>query len=230
MKRTAIALATLGVLLLAVPAMAQEQTEIRIMLTGNLFGTAGETYDVKTQPVPEDLVGQTCSGYAATENNASVWLNNDLIITSGGTSTEILNYERESNGITNTEETITLGDTIVVSIRLGPGGVSSEGLLIVLNCAQPQPPTTTTTTEPPQPPVVTTTTTTPPQPPTTTTAPPTGGTTTTEPPPEGGISAGGGGTAGPGNGAVPWLAAGGAALLAALALLAGGQRRTSRRE
>ncbi len=215
MRRGLVAFAILGALFAAAPALAQTN-DIEIRLRGNLFAPPGSINQVYFQLVDPALVGQTCSGFAATQNNASVWDNNDLIIASGGTSTEILDFEAESNGTTFTTGTITLGETLTVSIRLGPGGVSSEGLLIVLNCSQPPPTTTTTTTT--QPPVTTTTT----QPPVTT--------TTTEPPPEGGVSAGGGSEAGGGNSGVIWLGAGGLALVAALGLLAGGRQVSSWRE
>ena len=204
MRRSAIALATVGLLIAAVPAWAQTN-DIEIHFSGNLFEPPGSITEIYNEAVDPSLVGQTCSGFAQTENNASVWLNNDLIIASGGTSTEILNYEAAAELTTFTSGTLTLGDRLTISVHMGPGGVSSEGLLVVLNCSQPEPPTT-------EPPPATTPPTEPP--PTETTAPPPGA-TTTEAPPTGGVAAGGGGTAGA-NPAAPWV--GGGALLLAVAL------------
>ena len=222
MRRAAIALATLGLLFAAVPALAQTDNDIEISFFGNLFEPPGSITEIYNEPVDPSLVGQTCSGFAQTENNASVWLNNDLIIASGATSTEILNYEAAPELTTFTSGTLTLGSTMTISVRMGPGGVSSEGLLVVFNCSQPEPPTTIT-----QPPP---TTAPPPATTTPTTAPPPGATTTTEAPPVGGIEAGGGGTAAGANPAAPWVGGGALLLAAALGAVAVGRAVVTRRD
>lgn len=208
-------------LLLAGPVLAQSST-IVIEVSGINRGDAGGVITVASVAVDPGLVGWVCSGTAQTENNASEHRDNDFILTSGASSTEILDWEAVAGEITNSSGTLVLGDSIRVDLRLGPAEVSSGGVRIVLTCSPPPPPETTTTTVP-----ETTTTTTVPEttttaaPPTTTTAPPVD-TTTTEPPPEGGVSAGGGATAADGwEVAVLWLAGGALALLSSVALLAG---------
>jgi hypothetical protein len=211
MRRAAIGLALLGALLMALPAAAQTG-EIRIFSDITLIGKPpGSIHLVHTETVDESLIGASCTGFAATENNASEWANNDLIIASGGNTAVIPDFEAVSGGTTFLAGTLTLGPTIDISIRLGRGGVTSGGTLIVLNCAQPEVTTTvivdpTTTTEPT----------------TTTTAAVTTTTQQTETEegetPVGGPTAGGGSTAG-GNGlGLLTLALGATAILGAGAL------------
>jgi hypothetical protein len=218
MRKVTIGLALLAVLLIAVPAMAQETDTIEIDIFGTVSGkTEGEIVPITSEAVPEGMVGWTCTGVAAGVNNESQHANNDFIISTGGTTGEILNWEAVSGATTAMTGTVVLGSTIDVSLRMGPSGVSSGGVVIILSCSAPTPPTTVPpTTAPP--------TTAPP-----TTAPPTTTPGTTEAPPEGGVSAGGGATAGGGaEAAVLWLTGGALALLGGATVLA--MRRTSGQE
>ena len=218
MRKVSIALAISGVLLLAAPAWAQSET-IVIEVAGINRGDEGDIIRVASVEVDPGMVGWLCTATAQTGNNASEHPDNDFILTSGGSSTEILDWEAVAGEITHSSGTLVLGESITVDLRLGPRGLSSGGVRIVLTCSPPPPPETTTTTVPE------TTTTTVPEtttttvPETTTTAPPQ--TTTTEPPPEGGVSAGGGATAVAGRElAVLSLAGGALALLGSAALVA----------
>jgi len=221
MRKVAIGLALFGALLMALPAAAQTG-EIQILIVITLFDEPpGSVHNVHTEPVDESLIGASCTGFAVTENNSSEWPNNDLILTSGTDSAVIPDFEAVAGGSSFLAGTLTLGPTIDVSIRIGPGGVSSEGTFIVLSCAQPEV-TTTVIVDP------TTTTTTGPT--TTTTAAVTTTTQQTETEegetPVGGPTAGGGSTAG-GNGlGLLTLALGAAAILGAgaLAMMSRGTR------
>lgn len=217
MRKATIGLALLAVLLIAIPAMAQTETDtIEILIDGIVRGTPGEVKHLETVTVPEGLVGRTCTGVAESQNNESQHVDNDFILSSGATTAEIPNWEAVSLATTAMSGTLVLGPTVTVDLRLGPSGVSSGGVLIILTCAVPEPPETTTTTAPPPP-------TTAPPPPTTTP------TDTTEPPPEGGVSAGGGAAAGrSGEAAMLWLGGGALALLGGATVLA--MRRTAGRE
>ena len=234
MQKASIALAISGVLLLAAPAWAQSET-IVIEVAGINRGDEGDIIRVASVEVDPGMVGWLCTATAQTGNNASEHPDNDFILTSVGSSTEILNWEAVAGETTHSSGTLVLGESITVDLRLGPRGVSSGGVRIVLTCSPPPPPETTTTTVPetttttvPETTTTTvleTTTTTVPEtttttvPETTTTAPPQ--TTTTEPPPEGGVSAGGGATAVAGRElAVLSLAGGALALLGSAALVA----------
>ncbi len=210
MRKASIALAISGVLLLAAPAWAQSET-IVIEVAGINRGGEGDIIRVASVEVDPGMVGWLCTATAQTDNNDSEHPDNDFILTSGGSSTEILDWEAVAGEITHSSGTLVLGESITVDLRLGPRGVSSGAVRIVLTCSPPPPPETTTTTVPEP------TTTTVPE--TTTTAPPQ--TTTTEPPPEGGVSAGGGATAVAGRElAVLFLAGGALALLGSAALVA----------
>lgn len=233
MRTGAIGLAIVGALLLATPAMAQT-SQIEIFLDQILRGKPGDVFVVHTESVDPALVGGTCSGTAQTENNASEHPNNDLTISSGGSTTVIADFEAIAGMVTGSGATLTLGETITVSIRLGGNGISSEGLLIVLSCTPPVPETTTIVPPPPETTVVTTP---PPRTPPSTTPP-----VTAPPKPEtraiqavaetpvGGVAAGGGSTSDAGAGQ-PLMAAGAGLLALALALgLLAAQRARARQD
>ena len=227
MRKASIAFVMVGLLLLAVPVLAQSNT-IVIEISGVNRGDEGDILRVASVDVDAGMIGWLCSGTAQTENHASEHPDNDFILTSGSSSTEILDWEAGAGESTNMSGTLVLGESITVDLRLGPRGVSSGGVRIVLTCSPPPPSETTTTTTSPTTTTTrpeTTTTTTPPQ---TTTIPP-GDTTTTEPPPVGGVSAGGGATAGGGQEvAVLWLTGGALVLLSSATLVA--RQRLSGRE
>jgi len=213
MRKASIAFAMVGLLLLAVPVLAQSNT-IVFEISGVNRGDEGDIVRVASVDVDPGMVGWLCSGTAQTGNHASEHPDNDFILTSGSSSTEILDWEAVAGEITNMSGALVLGESITVDLRLGPRGISSGGVRIVLNCGPPPPETTTTTTSP-------TTTTAVPETTTTTTTTPSGDTTTTEPPPVGGVSAGGGATAGGGQEiAVLWLTGGALLLLSSAALVA----------
>ena len=228
MRKATIGLALLAVLLIAIPAMAQTETDtIEILVDGIVRGDEGEVIHVLTVTVPEGMVGRTCTGSAESQNNESQHVDNDFILSSGATTGEIPNWEAVPLATTAMSGTLVLGPTVNVDLRLGPSEVSSGGVLIILSCAPPAPPETTTTTTPPPPTTTPPPPTTAPPPPTTT--PTTTPTDTTEPPPEGGVSAGGGSTAGrSGEAAMLWLGGGALALLGGATVLA--MRRTAGRE
>ncbi len=214
MRKATIGLALLAVLLIAIPAMAQTETDtIEILVDGIVRGDEGEVIHLLTVTVPEGMVGRACTGSAESQNNESQHIDNDFILSSGATTAEIPNWEAVPLATTAMSGTLVLGPTVNVDLRLGPSEVSSGGVLIILSCAPPAPPETTTTTAPPPP----------------TTGPPPPTTDTTEPPPEGGVSAGGGSTAGrSGEAAMLWLGGGALALLGGATVLA--MRGTAGRE
>jgi hypothetical protein len=225
-RKASIAFVVVGVLLLAVPALAQSNS-ILIEITGINYSAEGKIIRVASVDVDPGMVGWLCTGTAQTENKDSEHDDNDFILTSGSSSAEILNWEAAAGAMVSMSGTLVLGESITVDLRMGPDRVSSGGVRIVLTCSPPPPPETTTTTS-------TTTTTAPPETTTTTQAPtttqPPAATTTTEPPPEGGVSAGGGSTAGTGiTPAEVLVGAGITALATALGLVFLGRQRNSPR-
>jgi LPXTG-motif cell wall-anchored protein len=132
----------------------------------------GSTHQLASVPVPTELVGTTCTAMVVGENNDSVHPGNNLVVASGTDSVTAYDVERAPLASTPADGTLTLADTIVVSVVLGDGDPSpnlqtfSGGVVVHFDCT----PTTTTTTS-------TTTTIA-----TTTTVPPTTTPPTTDPP------------------------------------------------
>jgi len=110
--------------------------------------------------VPPDQQSLTCTADSVAVNQQSVHPDNDLIVETGGSTEVIPDVESQPDGTSEIVAPVVLGETLTVSLRMGPDGVFSGGLVVTVDCQQP--PTTTTTTVP------TTTTTVPP-----TTVPPT---------------------------------------------------------
>ncbi|MEZ5342429.1 MAG: hypothetical protein R2706_13565 [Acidimicrobiales bacterium] len=84
---SAFAIATV----LAIPAHAAEV--ITIPVDKIVYGVEGRVYPFETAEVPAEFVGWVCVGEGVTDNNESEHPNNDMIITSGDTSVEIINVE-----------------------------------------------------------------------------------------------------------------------------------------
>jgi hypothetical protein len=214
MSRVVVAFAILVALVSsarAAPAQAQECQEhsIDIQVDVDVFGKEGDVVSVAAVTVDPELVGTGCTGTATVTNNSSAHPENDFIIASGASAAVIDDFEREPFQVSSTTTALVLGETIDLSIRLGPDGIASiagETVMVAVTC-QPSP---TTTTQPPGA--------------TTTTAPPE--TTTTTETPIGGVSAGGGGTASRLDAGVSLLALGAMTLLGALGLAAAVPRRS----
>jgi hypothetical protein len=118
---------------LAEPVGAQE-TEIVIELDGVATGEEGSVLELVNRPVDASLVGATCSVSGRTENNESVHPGNDIIIASGDSVAEVPNVEELENEIIAGTGTVTLGDSIIVSIRFGPDEVTSGGIFLDFVC------------------------------------------------------------------------------------------------
>jgi hypothetical protein len=191
-----------------------QEEEIRLQFAGNVYGSEGEVVQVTQVAVDADLIGATCTGTATVRNNESMHPGNDFIISSGGTSVVVSDFESAAGRVATATSNLVLGETITASIRLGPHGVASLAgdTVVVATVCQPTTTTTTTTTPPPAP---TTSTTQPPV------------TTTTETP-IGGVSAGGGSTAGGSGLAAALLSVGGLVLLGAFGVAGYGLRETPR--
>jgi hypothetical protein len=110
--------------------------------------------DVETPP---ELIGATCLGFAAAENQESVHPNNDIIIETGDSTATLKDVEGTPNKVTDATGSITLGPRVKLTLHMGEDGVFSGGLVVVIdvNCTPPTttPPTTEAppTTVPPAP-------------------------------------------------------------------------------
>lgn len=186
-----------------------EEQEIHIHFEGNVFGTEGDVVEVARVAVDPHLIGATCTGTATVHNNTSAHGGNDFIISSGGSTVVVPDFEGVAGGVNTSTSKLVLGGTLTASIRLGPDGVASLAgdTVVIASICEPIQATTTTTTAAAAPPA----------PSTSTTLPPASRTIET---PIGGVDAGGGGSA-PGSGVgVAILTVGVMALAGALGLAA----------
>jgi hypothetical protein len=155
--RKLIGLAVFVVWLLPAAALAQT-TESFSFEIGDILVRArtGTTHNLATHDVPEGLVGDSCVVEAVADNDASVHLNNDLIMSSGGTSVTLPNVERGPGAVTTSTGELTLGETINVTLFLGNadrgrGGTFSGGFTINVRCSSEPEPTPTPTPTPTEP-------------------------------------------------------------------------------
>ena len=97
---------------------------------------------VASASVPGEFQGAACIAEVEVDNQESVHDGNDLIVSSGGTSGVVENFESEAFGIRTVEIPLTLGSTVEVSLRMGEDEISSGGVFITIDCTQTVPPTT----------------------------------------------------------------------------------------
>ena len=104
----------------------------------------GGTVVVSTEDAPSGAVGLDCSVTFTATNNESVHSGVDLIVSSGTDSVTIPGIEDEGYQSSSAADLLTIGDTVTLTIRFGPDGISSLGGTVDFVCE----PETTTTTEP----------------------------------------------------------------------------------
>lgn len=125
------------------PAAASAQTSTQyqevIPVTTIQRGNPGSEIQLGERNIEDQYVGMTCTVTAVAENQSSVHPNNDLIIRSGMSSVTLENVEREANGLTTANGSLTLSDTATLSLRFGEDGVFSAGITINLVCTMPEP-------------------------------------------------------------------------------------------
>lgn len=109
-------------------------------------GPAGTIVPLGSWPVPVELQGADCTVEVEATNQRSTHDGNDVLVTSAGTTVETFDVERVAFGVTTASSPITVGTTVDVSLRLGPDGVSSGGLLVRIDCRLITPTTTTEAT------------------------------------------------------------------------------------
>lgn len=138
----AAAVVSMSTMAMSTPAAADE---LSFSFDGVFFGVPGQVMLVEASGVDAELVGSECTAVYTTENDASVRQGTDLVIESGGQQIEVLGVEDEAGASFASEGTITLGDTVEISVRLGPDARASIGGSLVLDCVVASPPDTTTT-------------------------------------------------------------------------------------
>jgi len=149
-------LAVFVVLLLPAAALAQTTEGFSFDLPHQVIrDDTGTTHALGAFDVPSNLVGASCTFEAVADNNISVHPGNDVIMSSGGDSVTLPNIERAPGAVTPSNGSITLGDTINVTLFLGTDngngrGVYSGGFTVNVSCTtQPSPsPTPSPSPEP----------------------------------------------------------------------------------
>ena len=98
---------------------------ITIPVDSVLYADKDSITPVASAPVPAEFQGSACIAEVEADNQESVHLNNNLIISSGNTSGTVFDFESEAFGVTGAEIPLTLGTTVDVSLQMGPAQVSS---------------------------------------------------------------------------------------------------------
>ena len=136
-----------GLVLMQSPAAAGHG-DISVPIDTIVEADEGEVVQLASVSVDSELVGTTCDWEFHATNQESVNPGNDLILSSGGTDTVIPGVEDAPNQILDVAGSITLGETLTVSVRLGPNEIFSAGLSVELVCEENVVPSTTTTAAP----------------------------------------------------------------------------------
>lgn len=147
-RRTA-AVALLGALLMltavvAMPLVASAETFSVELEKQIIRGAAGQSFDLGTFSTPEALVGDTCTVEAIGNNNESVHIGNDIIVTSGNSVT-LVGVEDSSGKDTFADGPLTLSDTVSFTLELGDDPIYSAEFLVIFDCPEVEETTTTTT-------------------------------------------------------------------------------------
>lgn len=136
MRRILLASACFAVVVMGPMALAQSLDIVIPIDT-----VARSSGVLATEPVPPELQGTTCNVTASAENQSSVHPDSNLIIASDSDSITLLDVEREPGAVTTTSESLTLGADITVSLEIGPDGIFSGGITLVVSCEAPPSPT-----------------------------------------------------------------------------------------
>lgn len=93
---------------------------------------------LKEHSVPAGLVGRACVVTALVGNNESIHVDNDLIVSTGGASVRIPDVEGVPGTVVEAGGTLTLGESVSVTVEIGEDGIFSGGdTSLTFNCARP---------------------------------------------------------------------------------------------
>jgi len=127
----------------ATAAASEDAFEIVISIETVVRAPEDSETVLRTHPVPNGLVGETCSVIARSLNQSSVHPGNDLIIESQ-TRIVLVDVEAEPGGAVTASDVMLLSDQVLISLVMGPDEVFSAGIDVLFDC----PPEPTTTTSP----------------------------------------------------------------------------------
>lgn len=135
--RAAITLvvATFAVGLGVVPAGADD--DLTVNPDEIISAEPGSVVTVAEEPIPAQLVGQVCTVRIATANGSSVHPGNVAIVATGDHVVETPGVEDSPEGQVTHIDSLTLGETLSIRLRLGPEGLSSLGFSVVVDCPEP---------------------------------------------------------------------------------------------
>jgi hypothetical protein len=159
MKRL-VSIFSAAIMLLAITASAAVAGpgDFEIPIDTIITAPAGSYIELASEETPPEIIGATCLGLAAAENQQSVHPGNDIIISTGDTEAVLVDVEGAPGKVTQADGPITLGPTVVLTLHMGDDEVFSGGLVVIIDVNCTLPPTTTVppTTVPPTtvPPVV----------------------------------------------------------------------------
>ena len=135
-----------GLAFMQLPASAGHG-DISVPIDTVVNADQGEVVELASITVDPELVGTSCDWEFHATNQESANPGNDLILSTGGVDTVIPGVEDIPNQILDVTGSGSLGETLTVSVRLGPNEVFSAGLSVELVCDAEEP-STTSTTEP----------------------------------------------------------------------------------
>ncbi|MEX1038231.1 MAG: hypothetical protein WDZ96_05200 [Acidimicrobiia bacterium] len=81
-----------------------------------------------------DFAGQECSVSATSNNQESTHPNNDLIVASDGSSVVLEDVEAVPGATVHAEGTLIMGDTVTVTLLMGPDRRFSAGITVNIDC------------------------------------------------------------------------------------------------
>jgi len=134
-----------GLVLMQSPASAGHG-DISLPLNTFVQAGEGEVVQLVSVAVDSEMVGDTCGYEFHATNQESVHLGNDLILSTGGADTVVPGVEDAPGQVLDVTGSFQLGETLTVSLRMGPDEVFSAGLSVEVLCEDDLVPATATTT------------------------------------------------------------------------------------
>lgn len=134
-----------GLVFMQSPAFAGHG-DISVPLNTFVQASEGEVVQLASVSVDPELVGDICNWEFHATNQESVHLGNDLILSTDGNDTVVPGVEDAPHQVLDVAGSFQLGETLTVSLRMGPDEVFSAGLTVEVVCDGDETPSTATTT------------------------------------------------------------------------------------